>query len=151
MASPQVSDGILFGSRILVVEDEVLIAFDLRASFREAGAKSVHLAHTLADALALARTAELSSAMLDVRLGHDGAGPVAEVLKRRGIPFLFYSGQPPTDPVRQAWPDVPTLTKPAGARSLAVAIARLELEHPVNGQAVATPAADAPETDAAAR
>src|SRR5258708_39240220 len=92
MAPRQLSEGILSGSRILVVEDEVLIAFDLRASFNDAGARSVRLAHTVADALALARTAELSSAMLDVRLGHDGAGPVAEGLKRRGVPVLVAHG-----------------------------------------------------------
>jgi DNA-binding response OmpR family regulator len=129
MAPRPSRDGILSASRILVVEDEVLIAFDLRASFQEAGARSVLLAHTLADALALARTAELSSAVLDVQLGHDGAAPVAEVLTRRAIPFLFHSGQPPSDPLRLAWPDVPSVTKPSGGRSLAVAIARLEMEH----------------------
>ncbi len=144
MAPRPSSDRILSGSRILVVEDEVLIAFDLRASLRDAGAKSVRVAHTVADALVLARTAELSSAVLDVRIGHEGAGPVAEVLRRRAIPFLFYSGQPPSDPVRQAWPDAPALAKPTGGRSLTVAIARLEMEYPANGQTVAKSRADGP-------
>lgn len=116
------ADHALAGAKILVVEDEVLIAFDLRARFEDAGAESVKLAHTLTDAMALAERSDVGVAVLDVRLGRDPVGPVAEALRKRRIPFLFYSGQPASDPVREAWSKVPAVAKPADARTLIGAV-----------------------------
>jgi CheY-like chemotaxis protein len=115
----------LSGRRILIVEDEVLIAFDLRECLRHAGARSVALAHTLADALPLARKAPLSAAVLDIRLGSDCVAPVAEALAERGIPFLFYSGQASDDPVQAAFPDVLVLNKPTDPEAIVRALGRL--------------------------
>lgn len=115
----------LAGAHILIVEDEVLIAFDLRDGFEEDGAARVDLAHTLPEALALAAEAGISAAVLDVRLGQDAAGPVAQVLTDRGVPFLFYTGQPASDPVRSAWPDVYTVAKPSNGRQLVDAVRQL--------------------------
>jgi len=115
----------LAGQRILVVEDEVLIAFDLRDCFQEAGARSVRLAHTLSEALPLAKRAQISSAVLDIRLGTDGVAPVAEALAARGIPFLFYTGQSKDDPVRLAYPGILALAKPTDAWVLAKALSGL--------------------------
>lgn len=125
MVAALAGEGILAGRRILVVEDEVLIAFDLRDCFQEAGAASVRLAHTLAEALPLAKRAQLSAAVLDIRLGADGVAPVAEALAARGIPFLFYTGQEKEDPVRQAFPGALALTKPTDAWVLARALSGL--------------------------
>lgn len=121
-------DGILAGQRVLVVEDEVLIAFDLRDCFQEAGARSVRLAHTVSEALPLARRAQLTSAVLDIRLGTDGVAPVAEALAARGIPFLFYTGQEKEDPVRLAFPGALALTKPTDAWVLARALSGLRAD-----------------------
>ncbi len=92
----------LSGARVLVVEDEAFIAFELQATLTDAGAQVIGPSLTLAEAFALASRENLSAAVLDVRLGRDTIGPVARQLAARGIPFLFYTGQVETDPIRSA-------------------------------------------------
>lgn len=80
---------ILGGSRILVVEDEALIAMELAQMIEEAGgivAASVRSRH---EALNLAEHAEFHAAVLDVRLPDGTAFDVASRLAAKGIPFLF--------------------------------------------------------------
>jgi DNA-binding response OmpR family regulator len=81
----------LCGRTILVVEDEPLVAFDIAETIKRAGA-SVLLAHTLNDGLRLADHAELSAAILDFGLVDGEASKLCERLKRRGLPFVLYSG-----------------------------------------------------------
>lgn len=113
----------LADTRVLVVEDEFIIALDIQASLEEAGAAVIGPAYTLAQALELAEHEKFSAAMLDLRLGCDSASPVAQLLIERHIPFLFYTGQPPSDPVRRAWPQSATLSKPASGDEIVQAVA----------------------------
>jgi CheY-like chemotaxis protein len=80
--------------RILVVEDEVLIAIDLCDHLEGFGA-SVQHARTLSRAVVLAQEEAFDAAVLDVTLSRDeNCGPVAEILHAKGIPFIFHSGDP---------------------------------------------------------
>jgi DNA-binding response OmpR family regulator len=83
--------------RVLVVEDEALIAMALEERLREAGAEVVGPAFTAAEALRLVEAAAadggISAAVLDLRLtGGETAIPVADALAARGVPFLFATG-----------------------------------------------------------
>jgi CheY-like chemotaxis protein len=113
----------LEGMRILVAEDEVIVALDIQDVLEEEGADVRGPAYTLAQAMEIASHDALSAAILDLRLGRDSAGPVARALTERGIPFIFYTGQSRTDPLRSEWPHVPLLSKPATARELVSALA----------------------------
>lgn len=115
----------LSGVRVLVVEDEVLVALEVQASLTDAGAKVVGPSMTLGDAFALAGRESLSAAILDVRLGRDTIGPVARQLAGLGIPFLFYTGQVETDSIRAEWPHCMIISKPAPVRALVRAVAEL--------------------------
>ena len=115
----------LSGARILVVEDEAFIAFDLHATLTDAGAEVVGPALSLAEAFALASRENLFAAVLDVRLGRDTVGPVARQLAARGIPFLFYTGQVETEAIRRQWPHCKIISKPAPLRTLVGAVAAL--------------------------
>ena len=115
----------LKGARILVVEDEALIALEVQASLTDAGAQVIGPSLTLAEAFALACRETLSAAVLDVRLGRDTVGPVARQLAARGIPFLFYTGQVETDSIRAEWPHCKIISKPASLRTLVGAVAAL--------------------------
>jgi DNA-binding response OmpR family regulator len=115
----------LSGARILVVEDEAFIALDLQATLTDAGAEVIGPTLTLAEAFALAGRANLSAAILDVRLGRDTVETVARQLAARGIPFLFYSGQVETDTIRAEWPQCKVISKPAPLRALIGAVAAL--------------------------
>ena len=113
----------LRGARILIVDDEYLIAAQLASDLRAAGGEIIGPAHTLQNALALAQREHPTAAVLDIRLGRDDVGPVAQELSKRGVPFIFYTGQTHTDPIRSRWPGSKVMSKPVTAATLIAAVA----------------------------
>ena len=83
----------LSGLRILVVEDDDLIATLIAEWLADQQCAVVGPFSKLSAALEAARTAVVDIALLDVNLGSDRSYPVAEVLHNRGKPFLFLSGE----------------------------------------------------------
>ncbi len=79
-------------SRILVVEDEVFVAFEINDILTDLGFEVVGPALNVEDAEKLARTSDVDAAFLDVNLG-DGktSEPVAAALRERDVPFVFIS------------------------------------------------------------
>lgn len=82
----------LAGKRILVVEDEALIAVMVEDMLIELGSEVVGPAATIQAALALAEKEALDAAILDVNVRGERIDPVAEALFARGIPVLFATG-----------------------------------------------------------
>ena len=84
----------LANKRLLVVEDEYLIAADLAFKLERAGAEVVGPAGTVEDALDLLRAegGRLDGALLDVNLSGERVFPVADALAQHGIPFIFATG-----------------------------------------------------------
>jgi CheY-like chemotaxis protein len=82
----------LQGSRILIVEDEFLLAMDIENAIREEGGEIVGPVVSLEEAVVTAKREELNAAVLDLNLRGEMSYPVAEVLDRRQIPFLFATG-----------------------------------------------------------
>lgn len=80
------------GLRVLIVEDEMMVALLAEALIDDLGHRPVGPAFRLEDALTLARHEALDAAMLDVNLGEAKSFPVADVLRARGIPFFFATG-----------------------------------------------------------
>lgn len=76
---------------VLVVEDEMCLAMLVQDLLEDAGYR-VLMAARLPAALALAESAEIDAALLDINLGGTEVFPAAHALSRRGIPFLFTSG-----------------------------------------------------------
>jgi DNA-binding LytR/AlgR family response regulator len=84
----------LKGRRILVVEDEYLVAADLTASLEALGAEVVGPAASVNQALSLVENhgGRLDGAVLDINLKDERVYPVADVLTARGVPFVFTTG-----------------------------------------------------------
>jgi CheY-like chemotaxis protein len=83
----------LSGWRVLLVEDEFLIAEDLASVLSAAGATVVGPAYTVAGALSLIESGDaLDGAVLDVNLKGEAVFPVADALLSRSIPFVFTTG-----------------------------------------------------------
>jgi CheY-like chemotaxis protein len=78
--------------RVLVVEDEYLVAMDMSAYLEAAGAHVVGPASNVRAALEAVEQMELDGAILDVNLRGEMAYPVADALVARGIPFVFTTG-----------------------------------------------------------
>ncbi len=105
--------------RVLIVEDEFIIALDLQSIVEGIGAEPVGPAISIREALLLAEGVDITCAILDLRIGQTSIAPVARRLADRKIPFLFYSGQLESDPILEDWPDIPLITKPAPAKLIA--------------------------------
>ena len=82
----------LTGKRVLIVEDEAIIAFAIEDMLTELGCTIIGPALRLDDAFGLASTAEIDAAILDVNLNSERSYPVAAELERRGVPFVFATG-----------------------------------------------------------
>jgi CheY-like chemotaxis protein len=109
----------LRGRRLLVVEDEYLIAADLALALDDGGAEVVGPAGSVEDALELiAAQSPLDAAVLDINLGNERAYPIADALRERGVPFIFATGYDPWI-IPQAYRDVPRCNKPVDLRVLA--------------------------------
>lgn len=114
----------LAGVRVLVVEDEAMIAMMMEAFLQDLGCEVVAIASRLDDAEEKARTMRIDVATLDVNLAGRLSYPVAERLRLRGIPFLFATGYG-TVGLPEAFTDVPVLSKPFSAGQLAGALRAL--------------------------
>lgn len=80
------------GLRVLVVEDEPLVAMDVESSLAGAGCTVVGPAPSVARALALVASEGLDAAILDANLAGSAVDPVADALAARGVPFAFATG-----------------------------------------------------------
>jgi hypothetical protein len=105
----------LGGARVLVVEDDYIIATEIELVLTEAGAEVVGPCRTVSEASPLADR-RLSAAVLDVRLQSGTVVAVAPKLTELGVPFVFYTGQLRTDEVFAEWPlhDVLQKSAPCG-------------------------------------
>jgi CheY-like chemotaxis protein len=79
-------------ARVLVVDDEALIAMMLSDLLSEYGHETVGPAHSEAQALELVKSTAIDAAILDVTLGDHDCFAVAAALGERGIPFAFATG-----------------------------------------------------------
>ncbi len=113
---------LLLGSRVLVAEDDVILAFDVERLLRDAGAEIFGPVKTAADATAFARTAPLTCAVLDVNLGCELVFPAAQVLRERGINTIFCTGHGDLHVLQQDWPDAQVLSKPVSPQRLISAV-----------------------------
>lgn len=83
----------LSGRRILVVEDESLVAMLLETILEDMGAIPVGAISTVDEALdVVANDDQLDAALLDVNVAGKEVFPVAEALKAKGVPFVFSTG-----------------------------------------------------------
>ncbi|PNU03801.1 response regulator [Novosphingobium guangzhouense] len=113
----------LAGKRVLVVEDEMLVAMNIEDMLTELGAIVVGPAMRLDTALDLAGREDFDLAMLDVNIHGGRSYPVATVLKSRGVPFIFATGCGHADDADE-FSDVATLAKPFRSTDLELALCR---------------------------
>jgi len=78
--------------RVLVVEDEPLIAMMVQDWLEELSCRPVGPASSVTAALDLVGAGSLDGAILDVTLGDEQSFPIADELLKRGVPFAFATG-----------------------------------------------------------
>jgi CheY-like chemotaxis protein len=113
-------------ARILIVDDEPLIAAMMEEWLSELGHDVVGPAHGLAQALALAES-DIDAAIIDVSLGKDNCYPLVEALIARGLPFALATGHG-RDGVEPRYREQATLGKPFDFAAFRRAIDQLTAE-----------------------
>lgn len=114
----------LKGVRVLIVEDEFLVAIMLEQELQAHGCVTLGPYPTLAEARAATRREQFDLAILDVNLNGEMVYAVADELAERNIPFLFVSGYLATDlPAR--FRSAPRISKPHEPQRLISEIQRL--------------------------
>ncbi len=111
----------LEGVRVLVVEDEALVAMLLEQMLEDLGCTVAGVASHVAAAVELVHSTEMDVAILDVNLAGLLADPVAEALDERKAPIIFASGYG-REGLSEPWRDRPVLPKPFRLEELRLAL-----------------------------
>jgi CheY-like chemotaxis protein len=111
-------------ARILVVEDEYLIRMLLEDMLSDLGHTITAAVGTIAEAKELASNGDFDCAVLDVNLDGQEIFPVADILMKRGMPFVFCTGYGEGS-LPEAYRGRPALQKPFQAEKLEQTLASL--------------------------
>lgn len=111
----------LTGLRVLVVEDEAMVAMLVEDTLTDIGCEVVGVASDLEEATAMATSLALDAAVLDVNLNGVRTFSVAETLSARRIPFLFSTGYGATG-IPDSLKPAAVLTKPFRRKDLELAL-----------------------------
>jgi CheY-like chemotaxis protein len=111
-------------ARVLILDDEPLIAMLLHDWLEELGYEAIGPANTVAQALAFVESDRLDAAILDVSLHKTDCYPVADVLKARNIPFAFGTGRD-EQLIALRHAGTPILTKPYDLSALQEVMGKL--------------------------
>ena len=116
----------LSGRRILIVEDEIMIALSLQDTLKELGCVVIGIAQQIEDGLRLiaANAGTIDAATLDVRLGDTTSYDIAVALDMRRIPFVITTGYE-LAPQLISYENRPTLRKPYSKDALEQMLRRL--------------------------
>ncbi len=110
------------GRRVLVVEDEMMIAMLVEDMLADLNCVVVGPAHTVETAMALASgDTEIDAALLDVNLGGRPVFDIADALRARGVPMIFSTGYGQSG-LREIDRDSAVLQKPFRANELSAAL-----------------------------
>jgi PAS domain S-box-containing protein len=115
---------VLLGKRVIVIDDEPLIAMDVEAMLTSAGCEIVGGASTLMQAKALVADVRCDAALVDVNLSGHSVEELAVTLTRRNIPFAFVTGHG-RDALPRGFQDAPLVRKPFSRDGIVGAVEKL--------------------------
>jgi CheY-like chemotaxis protein len=107
--------------RVLIIEDETLIALLLEDMLSDLGCTILGSAASVDTAIEILDRTPPGVAVLDINLGGEKSYTVAEALAKRGVPFIFSTGYA-DGRLDAPWQDRPVLQKPFGQEQLAEAL-----------------------------
>lgn len=114
----------LSGCRVLVVEDEFLLAMELEDLLAQGGCEVLGPASSVSQALAVLAGEQPDLALLDVNLKGERATPVAAALRERGVPYVLITGYSEAHLSEPELRSAPRIDKPVSCHTLARAVRR---------------------------
>jgi CheY-like chemotaxis protein len=109
----------LNGLRILLVEDQAMVAMLIEGMLHALGCQAVEWVANVPAALEAINAIEFDAALLDMNLSGAAVYPVAELLSSRRMPFVFVTGYGQTSEAKARFPHAPVLKKPFDSVQLA--------------------------------
>lgn len=106
------SRALLMGKRVLLAEDEPMVSLEIEDVLLETGAELIGPFADLGALMEAAERVRIDAAILDVRLGRADSFPAADLLARRGVPFVFHSGHVSRETIARAYPEARLVQKP---------------------------------------
>jgi CheY-like chemotaxis protein len=116
--------------RILVAEDEILVAMLVEEMLQELGCEIVATVSSVAEATAAVRRESLDGALLDGNLNGENSSPVADELLGRAVPFLLVTGYGGRAEDPPSMKTAPRLKKPFDIDELANRMLEVFVQHP---------------------
>jgi PAS domain S-box-containing protein len=107
-ADPRIT---ITGNRVMIVEDEALVAMVVTESITALGCSVVGPFSRCSDAIAAIEADEVDAAILDVNLDGEMVYPLAEMLQDRGVPFIFVTGYG-AESIDRRFTHIPVIQKP---------------------------------------
>nr|WP_258052235.1 response regulator [Mesorhizobium sp. INR15] len=114
---------LLDGLRILVLEDEFLIAMDVEQLCRDHGAREVTIARDLTEMGERDIATRFDAAIVDLMLGGVSTLDFAAGLRNAGLPFVFASGYSDAEEIKASFPGIRLVAKPYSGEDLVEAVA----------------------------
>lgn len=102
----------LRGLRVLVVEDELLVGYDIIGCLEDFDGIAAGLAHGVSEALAMLRSQQIDRAIVDYKLLDGDAQPLLNELRDLGIPTVVLTGSGALSILKEAFPGLLILAKP---------------------------------------
>jgi len=99
------------GNRVLIVEDEALVAMVVTESLTTLGCSVVGPFSRCSDAIAAIEIDEIDAAILDVNLDGEMVYPLADLLSKRGVPYIFVTGYG-VESIDGRFTHIPVIQKP---------------------------------------
>ena len=124
---------LLAGLRVLVLEDEFLIAMDVEQICRDHGAADVRIVRSLSEVEDDRPVPDCDAAILDVMLAGQSTLDFADRLAQAGLPFIFASGYAESRDIAVRFPGVDIVGKPYSGDDLVQALARACLRSESDG------------------
>ena len=111
--------------KVLICEDEAIVAMDLQFMVEDLGFDVVGPCARISQGFRLADDVHLDAAVLDVRLLDGEVFPLAEVLRDKGVRLIFHSGHALSEEIRDRFPDASFCPKPIVKSALIRALMRV--------------------------
>ena len=120
------ADAFRLTGSVLVVEDSMIIALDAEEMLATLGAEKVLTANDVKEAMRLLDAETPTFALLDVNLGFEMSYPIADRLRRAGVPYVFTTGYGDELKLPTTHQDCPVVKKPYTAQTIAAGAASVE-------------------------
>ena len=104
--------------RILIVEDEALIALQIEMDIEDIGHSVAGTCMSLSESLKLIDSADIDGAILDVDLRGVDVFPAAEKLCEKNIPFVFHTGHGNKAQIEERFPHSTVFKKPSPTKAM---------------------------------